>query len=463
MSKKEEKDRLADLLGEIDDKFIRDAAISDEEYAKLKEQRGSTPVVMNTKKEAGDAKPAPFLVDTNSDGFEIEPATRSKKSNKTATIIRIAASMSLVAAAAILFIFLWNPDRGVSPAASSEVASTSLTGNDIRSTEATPTEVASSEVAQVEPDTKQEVTEAPTQSPFTGKVITFGKYEQDDDETNGPEDINWLVLEEKNGMYLVISEQILEFRTYDDGTHQTWADSTLRKWLTEDFVAKAFSEEERAKIVPMKLTTSTPSYFDIENVTDSVETVFLLSYGEMMQYQVAETHCTFYAVSSPERNDLPYSWVMDAFDPSMMHWWVRTNGGNQGEVVRGYGMVPTNVSGNTVTNIGTNDRGGIRPAMWIDITGKTLEERSKLGDTKAEPETVVEHRPEDDLKPGETMPEIPEIQPRPENPDEEPVTVEEPKPGVEEPEVGGPEPILEEEPYGLEITDEPVVIGTEAP
>ena len=101
--------------------------------------------------------------------------------------------------------------------------------------------------------------------------------------------------------------------------------------------------------------------------------------------------------------------------------------------------------------------------MWIDITGKTLEERSKLGDTKAEPETVVEHRPEDDLKPGETMPEIPEIQPRPENPDEEPTPIEEPKPGVEEPEVGGPEPILEEEPYGLEITDEPVVIGTEAP
>ena len=460
MSKKEETDRLADLLGDIDDKFIRDAAISDEEYAKLKEQRGTTPVVKNTKTEAGEAKPAaPFLVNTRSDEFDVEPATRSKKTNKTATIIRIAASMSLVAAAAILFIFLWNPERGVGPAASSEVASTSLTGNDIRSTEATPT-VASSEVAQVEPDTKQEVTEAPSQTPFTGKVITFGKYEQDDDETNGAEDINWLVLEEKNGMYLVISEEILEFRTYDDGTHQTWADSTLRKWLTEDFVAKAFSEEERAKIVPMKLTTSTPSYFDIENVTDSVETVFLLSYGEMMQYQVAETTSTFYAVTSPMRNDLPY-WVMDAFDPTMMHWWVRTNGGDQGEVVCGYGMVPTNVSGNTVTNIATNGRGGIRPAMWIDITGKTLEERSK-NDTKAEPEVVVEHNPEDDLKPGETMPEIPEIQPRPENPDEEPVTVEEPKPGVEAPEVGGPEPILEEEPYGLEITDEPVVIATEA-
>ena len=453
---------MADLLGEIDDKFIRDAAVSDEEFAKLKEQRGSTPVVKNTKAE--DAKSAgPFLVGAGSDEFEVERAVRTKKNTKTATIIRIAASMSLVAAAAILFIFFWNPDRGVNPAASSEVASSSLAGNDNRSTESAPTEATPTEVAQVEPDTKQEVTEAPTQSPFTGKVITFGKYEQDDDETNGPEDINWLVLEEKNGMYLVISEEILEFRTYDDGTHQTWADSTLRKWLTEDFVAKAFSEEERAKIVPMKLTTSTPSYFDIENVTDSVETVFLLSYGEMMQYQVTETTSTFYAVTSPFRNDLPYSWVMDAPDPTMMHWWVRTNGGNQGEVVRGYGMVPTNVSGNTVTNIATNDRGGIRPAMWIDITGKTLEERSKLGDTKAEPETVVEHRPEDDLKPGETMPEIPELQTRPENPDEEPAMVEEPKPGVEEPVVGGPEPILKEEPYGLEITDEPVVIATEAP
>lgn len=462
MSKKEEKDRLADLLGEIDDKFIRDAAVSDEEFAKLKEQRGSTPVVKNTKAE--DAKSAgPFLVGAGSDEFEVERAVRTKKNTKTATIIRIAASMSLVAAAAILFIFFWNPDRGVNPAASSEVASSSLAGHDNRSTEAAPTEATPTEVAQVEPDTKQEVTEAPTQTPFTGKVITFGKYEQDDDETNGAEDINWLVLEEKNGMYLVISEQILEFRTYDDGTHQTWADSTLRKWLTEDFVAKAFSEEERAKIVPMKLTTSAPSYFENQNVTDGVETVFLLSYDEMMQYQVAETTCTFYAVSSPFRNDLPYSWVMDAFDPTMMHWWVRTNGGNQGEVVCGYGMVPTNVSGNTVTNIGTNDRGGIRPAMWIDITGKTLEERSKLGDTKAEPEVTVDPDQEYELKPGETMPEIPEIQPRPENPDEEPVTVEEPKPGVKEPEVGGPEPILEEEPYGLEITDEPVVIATEAP
>ena len=462
MSKKEGRDRLTDQLGEIDEKFILEAALTEKELQNQKKQRGVTPVAAEFKNSVDSDPAGAFGPDTEADEYEIVKAVRPTKNRKIFSIARIAVGASLVAAAAFLFVFLWNPDRGSNVGGSSEVASGTHAGNETR-----PTETDLTEVAQVEPDTKQEVTEAPTKTPFTGKVITFGKYEQDDDETNGPEDINWLVLEEKNGMYLVISEQILEFRTYDDGTHQTWADSTLRKWLTEDFVAKAFSEEERAKIVPMKLTTSTPSYFDIENVTDSVETVFLLSYGEMIQYQVAETSCTFYAVSSPMRNNLPYSWVMDAFDPTMMHWWVRTNGGNQGEVVRGYGMVPTNVSGNTVTYIGTNDRGGIRPAMWIDITGKTLEERSKLGDTKAEPEVLVEYNPEDDLKPGETMPEIPEIQPRPENPDEEPVTVEEPKPGV----VSAPEPdtdltpyiYLEEEPYGLEITDEPVVIGTEAP
>ena len=110
-----------------------------------------------------------------------------------------------------------------------------------------------------EPDTEaptQAPVVEPTQKPTEGtsepaernnKVIRFGFFDQDNDPSN-MEPIEWYVLDQKDGKMLIVSKEILDFRAYDDGTHTTWADSTLRAWLNSEFLNTAFSAEEKAKI-----------------------------------------------------------------------------------------------------------------------------------------------------------------------------------------------------------------------
>ena len=49
-----------------------------------------------------------------------------------------------------------------------------------------------------------------------GDSIVFGAYEQDDDESNGKEPIEWLVLEKKNNRLLVISRYALDCKRYNE-------------------------------------------------------------------------------------------------------------------------------------------------------------------------------------------------------------------------------------------------------
>ena len=87
-----------------------------------------------------------------------------------------------------------------------------------------------------------------------GSFITFGTYEQDDNDSNGKEDIEWLVLEVKRNKMLVISKYTLAVREYCTNlkggvnVYGTWETSYVRNWLNNDFLNSAFSEEEKALI-----------------------------------------------------------------------------------------------------------------------------------------------------------------------------------------------------------------------
>ena len=65
----------------------------------------------------------------------------------------------------------------------------------------------------------------------------MGKYEQDDIQENGKEDIKWMVLEDNGSEVLLLSRYILDYMTYDE------------KYLNNAFYNTAFTEEEKSKIV----------------------------------------------------------------------------------------------------------------------------------------------------------------------------------------------------------------------
>ena len=77
-------------------------------------------------------------------------------------------------------------------------------------------------------------------------VIVFGRYEQDNDLGNGPEPIEWIVLDTQDGKALLLSKYGLDAVPYNDDNNSagTWETCTLRTWLNDTFLNAAFTQEE---------------------------------------------------------------------------------------------------------------------------------------------------------------------------------------------------------------------------
>ena len=90
-----------------------------------------------------------------------------------------------------------------------------------------------------------------------GNVVTFGHYEQDADESNGPEPIEWIVLDVQDGKALLLSKYVLDAKPYyTEGTDITWETCTLRTWLNNYFLNNASSQEQIDSAVAECLLTA---------------------------------------------------------------------------------------------------------------------------------------------------------------------------------------------------------------
>lgn len=120
-----------------------------------------------------------------------------------------------------------------------------------------------------------------------GDEIIFGHFIQD---VNGQEQspIEWIVLDKNKNRLTIISKKILEtlpFHNNDTGAY--WPQSSLRKWLNEDFYQTAFSKDEQKAITTTKHNVSTYDVSDFELKSRSQSTndkVFLLSVSEALEY-----------------------------------------------------------------------------------------------------------------------------------------------------------------------------------
>ena len=95
---------------------------------------------------------------------------------------------------------------------------------------------------------------------YVGGKVQFGSYEQDGNSQHGPEPIEWDVVASYEDGYLLVSRYILDGMPWDNGSGDqqalelkaeiTYERSSIRKWIRDSF-ANAFTEEERAMIVPV--------------------------------------------------------------------------------------------------------------------------------------------------------------------------------------------------------------------
>ncbi len=213
-----------------------------------------------------------------------------------------------------------------------------------------------------------------------GDYITFGRYEQDNDSTNGAEDIEWRVLDkatvDSNGKncILVISRYALDrlpynaynvYKDFEGGCDEvTWETCDLRKWLNNEFYYGAFSEVERNQLLTIKNNNPDASSYERRwygkggNATS--DNVFLLSYEQAENY----------FENDDDRECCPTDFAMwngsSVGNEHHCKWWLRSPGESQYEAMQvlydghlysdldyGYSSVVTS--------------GGIcvRPALWI--------------------------------------------------------------------------------------------------
>ncbi len=114
------------------------------------------------------------------------------------------------------------------------------------------------------------------------EYVVFGSYEQDNDDSNGKEPIEWMVLDENENGTLLLSRYVLDAVPYNKAfANVTWETCSLRKWLNDEFLNSAFTAEEQAKIAT---TDVVDVYYGTKSGNDTKDKVFCLSVDEVHKY-----------------------------------------------------------------------------------------------------------------------------------------------------------------------------------
>lgn len=206
-----------------------------------------------------------------------------------------------------------------------------------------------------------------------GDTLTFGKYEQDDNDANGKEPIEWIILEKKGRSCLLISKYALDCQRYQKwNTQTTWESTDLRKWLNDDFISTAFSADEQQLIRKTTVTADANPYFQKNVGNDTKDKIFCLSIVEANKYFSSDESrkCipTEHAITQGPSDDDDYYIIekdqkeIAVLQRDSVSWWLRTTGA--GQALAAYVRYD-----GTIYDRGTNvDRKCyIRPAMWVNL------------------------------------------------------------------------------------------------
>ena len=188
-----------------------------------------------------------------------------------------------------------------------------------------------------------------------GETYIFGTYEQDNNDSNGKEEIEWLVLEKQDHKVLLISKYALDCKQYNTSyTDVTWKTCTLRKWLNNDFINAAFSEEEKAMIPTVTVSAEKNPDYSTNPDKATQDQVFLLSITEANKYFTSsiarQCEPTDYAVANGAFVNRDTCW-----------WWLLSSDDHYASYVNTSGFVSED---GTNVNVASN---AVRPALWIDL------------------------------------------------------------------------------------------------
>ena len=197
-----------------------------------------------------------------------------------------------------------------------------------------------------------------------GDTIKFGKYEQDNNLSNGKEDIEWDVLAKENNSVLLISKYALDCKQYNtELTDVTWETCSVRKWLNETFMDSAFDGAEKSIVEKTKVLAEKNPYYSTDPGNATTDKVFLLSINEANKYFGSDEDRKCIPTEYAKANGAYTSSGYTKNGVPTCGWWLRSPGDDQGRAanVSDYGSV--NYLGMRVDY----GDGCVRPALWINL------------------------------------------------------------------------------------------------
>ena len=168
-----------------------------------------------------------------------------------------------------------------------------------------------------------------------GDKITFGSYPFYED--GREKAIDWIILDiDKNNNALLISDYALDNVKYNEVYEDvTWETSSIRKWLNNDFLNKAFTDEQQSKIIVSYIENKDNAEYKTKGGNNTYDKLFLLSIDEANRYfkndETRTAYPTPYAKSKRSVNgNLWVSKEIVSTDRGgSCFWWLRSSGYRQ--------------------------------------------------------------------------------------------------------------------------------------
>ena len=184
--------------------------------------------------------------------------------------------------------------------------------------------------------------------------VVFGTQEYD----NSSDLLEWQILDydEKNNKALLLSRYLVGSERYMDTGNTmkdedvTWADSTIRQYLNDNFYNSVFSKAEKSLIKKVKIKNPDNKKMKTKGGKNTSDRIFLLSISEVEKY----------FSENPGKGSI--SRVGRFRNGDAGEWWLSSPGISQASAsyVTGDGKI--------LGNYHTANFANVRPAIWIDLS-----------------------------------------------------------------------------------------------
>lgn len=209
-----------------------------------------------------------------------------------------------------------------------------------------------------------------------GDTIQFGDYQ-------------WLILDKEADRVLIITEDIIAQRPYNDYAGEvTWHDCALRKYLNGEFY-ESFTVEEQSKIKLRVNQNSDNQWYGAAGGEATEDYVFLLTIEDVVCKYFGDSRKNLENPSAKQRywfqrKDSNNIRRRASYEGYVWWWWLRSPGRDNKRAVYIHGDGNIGIQGNATFRYSsdtrhplTNDNsGGVRPALWLEVA-KIIEVRNE--------------------------------------------------------------------------------------